>query len=178
MDPATASSFCYELNVTLAQNQDQTLITHHNMANRSNDNQLDYIASNLTHDNTNTLPQLQSASDHVPLVTSLRLPISPKQAPQPRVCSFRLKKDIRPSEIAQILQHQDWPRKPFIEVANRLTLTTKVYRSVDDLQNMTKLVNNILIQELLSERSQTFEFTSAQLKENLELFLKSRSRNA
>ena len=62
----------------MAQDENMEFITHTNTRNPNNNNQLDFILTNMLFQNTKVYPELDRISDHIPLSTDLEPVKKPK----------------------------------------------------------------------------------------------------
>ena len=118
--------------------KDKTEIPTHKRDNQ--ENQLDYIAGNVQWMDPHAEAQTIVKTDHKPLTVTLEL--SAERNIKVPTSKEMLKADIQPEEIKQVLNHQDWPRRPFNQIARSLNLTRMQGTTSNDIAKYTKLVSN------------------------------------
>ena len=111
-----------QLNCYKAQPPRTELITHRNLQKQS-ESQIDYILTNCQHCQGRSFRDFNEHSDHYPLLTNILLPIKNDTPSRKRKTELSLRNKLFKENIQRIIQHPEWPRRPFLMVAKALGYT-------------------------------------------------------
>ena len=132
-----------KMELWLAQDDLRQMFTHKNAKNEKNSRQLDYIMSNLIHSKAWVDEEAAAKSDHLPLFATLDWNKTPAHLAATEKHPVRLlNKNLEKKDIMKVLMHPDWPKRPFIYLAEKLGMVTTKFRCQFATHKFTKATSN------------------------------------
>ena len=124
--------------------ESKSIVTHTEKRENGQDRQLDYIACSdqyhIARDQAHT-SEHWTHSDHLALITTLEPPETSQQPPTKIANRQEVIKHLENKEIKQIINHPDWPRRPWIVIARTLGYTKMVQKDASSIIAFNKLIH-------------------------------------
>ena len=141
--PAATDLLINEFHLIRARSQDQRWFTRRSGRQDVNNSEIDFITSNRPLTNLRKIPG-NFGTDHDFICADMELSyLNDDRIPERKKKSWIIPKKIKDEEIAKIINDDDFPEQPFIQVAHKLQLTKRYYRKTTDLEQVQKTIRQI-----------------------------------